>query len=215
MEVILLERVEKLGQLGDVVTVKDGYARNYLLPKKKALRSTTEAHAQFKAEREKLEIENKSKKEGSAQLAEKMDGVQVVMVQQAGEGGQLYGSVTARDIASAVLASGYSVHRNQVIVGKPIKSLGIYVAQVRLHAEVSVDIVVNVARSEEEAKLQAAGIEIGSDALNEAEQLPVAEEIFEQVPEEDLASGDAPETPNNETESNGQTVLANDGTEDS
>ena len=87
MEVILLERVEKLGQLGDVVTVKDGYARNYLLPEKKALRSTTEAHAQFKAEREKLEIENKSKKEGSAQLAEKMDGVQVVMVQQAGEGG--------------------------------------------------------------------------------------------------------------------------------
>ena len=215
MEVILLERVEKLGQLGDVVTVRDGYARNYLLPEKKALRSTTAAHAQFKAEREKLEIENKSKKEGSAQLAGKMAGLQVVMVQQAGEGGQLYGSVTARDIASAVSASGYPVHRSQVIVGKPIKSLGFYVAQVRLHAEVSVDIAVNVARSEEEAKLQAAGIEIGSDALEEVGQLPVAEEIFDQVPEEDVASADAPEIPNNETESNDPTVLANDGTEDS
>lgn len=182
MEVILLERVEKLGQLGDVVQVKDGYARNYLLPQKKALRATEEAHAHFEAERAKIEKENESARDGAVTLAEGMSGLNVVIVQQAGESGQLYGSVTARDIAAAVSAAGYPVERRQVVLQSVIKSLGLYRAEVRLHAEVPVDVTVNVARSEEEAKLQASGAEVTSETEDEGAQAVDVEEIFEQVP---------------------------------
>lgn len=181
MEVILLERIEKLGELGDVVRVKDGYARNYLLPSSKALRATKEAHAIFKAEREKIETENQAKKTDASTLATRMAGLEVVMVEQAGEGGQLYGSVSARDIAKSVSESGFSVKRNQIIIDKPIKALGMYKAQVKLHAEVPVEITVNVARSDEEAKLQAAGLEVGLDATEEIEEAPSNEEVFDKV----------------------------------
>ena len=191
MEVILLERIEKLGQLGEVVHVKDGYARNYLLPQKKALRATEEAHAHFKTERAKIEKENQSNREEAATLAEQMSGLEVVMVQQAGESGQLYGSVSARDIAAAVSVSGYPIDRRQVIINTVIKSLGLHQAQVRLHAEVPVEITVNVARSEEEAKLQAAGVNVTSEVGGGAEQTVDTEEIFEQAPAEELPAGEA------------------------
>ena len=182
MEVILLERVEKLGQLGDVVRVKDGYARNYLLPQKKALRATEEAHAHFEAERAKIEKENESTREGAVALAERMSGLDVVIVQQAGESGQLYGSVNARDIAAAVSSAGYPVERRQVMLQSVIKSLGLYQAQVRLHAEVPVDVIVNVARSEEEAKLQETGTEVTPETKDGGVQAVDVEEIFEQAP---------------------------------
>lgn len=191
MEVILLERIEKLGQLGDVVQVKDGYARNYLLPQKKALRATEEAHARFKTERAKIEEENQSNREGAATLAEQMSGLEVVMVQQAGESGQLYGSVSARDIAAAVSASGYPIDRRQVIINSVIKSLGLYQAEVRLHAEVPVEITVNVARSEDEAKLQAAGVNVTSETGDGMEQAVDIEEIFERAPANELLAGEA------------------------
>ena len=182
MEVILLERVEKLGQLGDIVQVKDGYARNYLLPQKKALRATEEAHAHFEAERAKIEKENESAREGAVKSAESMSGLSVVIVQQAGESGQLYGSVNARDIAAAVSAAGYPVERRQVMLQSVIKSLGLYRAEVRLHAEVPVEIIVNVARSEEEAKLQEMGTEVTPGTEDEGVEAVDVEEIFEQAP---------------------------------
>jgi len=206
MEVILLERVEKLGQLGDIVQVKDGYARNYLLPQKKALRATEEAHAHFEAERAKIEKENESAREGAVKSAESMSGLSVVIVQQAGESGQLYGSVNARDIAAAVSAAGYPVERRQVMLQSVIKSLGLYRAEVRLHAEVPVNVTVNVARSEEEAKLQASGTEVTSETEDEGAQAVDVEEIFEQVPPkeslalETLESSDAEEVSVNESD---------------
>ena len=191
MEIILLERIEKLGQLGDVVHVKDGYARNYLLPQKKALRATEEAHAYFKTERAKIEKDSQSKREGAATLAEQMSGLELVMVRQAGESGQLYGSVSARDIAAAMSVSGYPIDRRQVIINTVIKSLGLYEAQVRLHAEVPVEITVNVARSEEEAKLQAAGGKVTSEAGDGMKQTADIEEILEQAPANELLAGEA------------------------
>lgn len=194
MEVILLERVEKLGQLGDVVQVKDGYARNYLLPQKKALRATEEAHAHFEAARAKIEKENASTREGAVTLAESMSGLNVVIVQQAGESGQLYGSVNARDIAAAVSAAGYPVERRQVMLQSVIKSLGLYRAEVRLHAEVPVEVTVNVARSEEEAKLQAMGTDVTAEKEDGGVQAVDVEEIFEQIPPQDSLALEAVET---------------------
>jgi large subunit ribosomal protein L9 len=159
VEVILLERVEKLGQMGQVVKVRPGFARNFLLPQKKALRATKENLAFFETQRAQLEAQNLARKGDAEHVAQKLDGVAVVVIRQAGESGQLYGSVTARDIADAVTAAGFTVGRSQVVLDKAIKTLGLYKQRVVLHPEVSVHVTVNVAQSAEEAEMQAKGID--------------------------------------------------------
>ena len=177
MEVILLERIEKLGQMGDVVTVKPGYARNFLLPRKKAMRATKSNMAVFEAQRAQLEAENLKRREEAEAVAEKLDGMSVVLIRQAGDSGQLYGSVTARDISDAVTEAGVTINRNQVAMDKVIKTLGLHAVKVRLHPEVSVDVTGNVARSEEEAVTQAeTGKMVSAEQLRAAEDA-VAEEL--------------------------------------
>ena len=157
MQVVLLERVPNLGQMGEVVRVKDGYARNFLLPRHKALRATKANLEHFEKERAQLEVRNLAAKAEAATVAEKLDGHSFVIIRQAGEMGQLYGSVAARDISDAVTAGGFTVDRNQVILNVPIKTLGMHSIPVHLHPEVDVKISVNVARSHEEAERQARG----------------------------------------------------------
>ena len=155
MDVILLERVEKLGQMGQVVKVKPGYARNYLLPQKKAMRATKDNLALFETQKARLEAQNLERRKDAEQVATKVEGLAVVITRQAGETGILYGSVNARDIAEAVTAAGTSVARSQVAIDTPIKTLGLFKVRLVLHPEVSVAITVNVARSADEAELQA------------------------------------------------------------
>jgi large subunit ribosomal protein L9 len=155
MQVILLERIEKLGQMGDVVAVKDGFARNYLVPQGKALRATKNNLAEFERRRVQLEAANLKRKEDATAAASKVDGRSVTILRQAGETGQLYGSVNARDIADAFTADGVTIDRRQVRLDSPLKSLGIHAVRVALHPEVVVHVSVNVARSPEEAELQA------------------------------------------------------------
>jgi large subunit ribosomal protein L9 len=157
MEVILLERVAKLGQMGEIVRVKDGYARNYLLPGRKALRATEANKARFETERAQLEARNLETKNEAAAIAEKLNGQSFVIIRQAGETGHLYGSVTPRDIAAAVTDGGFSVGHNQVVLKAPVKSLGLHAVPVHLHPEIEALITVNVARSTEEAARQAKG----------------------------------------------------------
>ncbi len=159
VEVILLERVEKLGQMGQVVKVKPGFARNFLLPQKKALRATKNNLTYFETRRTQLEAVNLERRGEAEEVAKKLDGVAVVVIRQAGESGQLYGSVTARDIADAVTAAGFTVTRGQVTLDKAIKTLGLYKLRVVLHPEVAVHVTVNVAQSAEEAEMQAKGID--------------------------------------------------------
>ena len=154
MEIILLERIEKLGQMGDVVTVKGGYARNFLLPQKKALRATKENLAYFDTQRKQLEAENLQRRDEAQQVADKLDGLKIVVIRSAGESGQLYGSVNARDIATTVTESGFTIQRNQVVLERPVKTLGLFDVRVRLHPEVSATVTANVARSEDEAAEQ-------------------------------------------------------------
>src|SRR5512146_2702832 len=159
MNVILLERVEKLGQMGDIVKVKPGFARNWLLPQKKAMRATKENMAYFETQRAQLEATNLERKSEAEEVAEKMRAVTVVLIRQAGESGQLYGSVAARDIADAVTAAGFTVDKRQIVLDRPIKTLGLHPLRVMLHPEVGVNVTANVAQSEENARLQAAGID--------------------------------------------------------
>lgn len=154
MQIILLERVEKLGQMGDLVTVKPGYARNFLLPQGKALRANKANRERFETERAQREADNLSLRSEAATEAEKMAGLAVNMVRAASEMGQLFGSVTSRDIAEAVSEAGFTITRSQVIMDKAIKTLGLTDTRIRLHPEVSVDIIVNIARSLEEAETQ-------------------------------------------------------------
>jgi large subunit ribosomal protein L9 len=155
MEIILLERVEKLGQMGQIVKVKPGYARNFLLPQKKALRATKANMAFFETQKAQLEAQNLERRKDAQEVAGKMAGLTVVITRQAAESGMLYGSVNGRDIAEAITASGFTVLRNQVAINDPIKSLGLFDVRVILHPEVSVNVRVNVARSLEEAEIQA------------------------------------------------------------
>jgi large subunit ribosomal protein L9 len=159
IELILLERVEKLGQMGQVVKVKPGYARNYLLPQKKALRATKENLAYFETQRAQLEASNLQRKAEATEIGAKMEGLSVVLVRQAGESGQLYGSVSARDIAEAVTEAGFTIERRQVVLDRPIKTLGLHPVRIVLHPEVSVTVTANVAQSVEEADMQARGID--------------------------------------------------------
>ena len=171
MEVILLERVENLGQMGETVRVRPGYARNYLLPQRKAMRATKENLAYFERQRVHLEAMNLQRRSEAEKVAETLDGVAVVIVRQAGEAGQLYGSVTARDVADALYAEGFTVGRNQITIDRPIKSLGLLPLRVVLHPEVSVTVTVNVARSQDEAVLQAErGGMVTQDALDREEE---------------------------------------------
>jgi large subunit ribosomal protein L9 len=176
VEVILLERVEKLGQMGQVVKVRPGFARNFLLPQKKALRATKQNLAYFENQRTQLEAQNLVRKSEAQDVAKKLDGVAVVVIRQAGESGQLYGSVTARDVAVAVTDAGFTIGRSQVVLDKAIKTLGLYKQRVLLHPEVSVTVTVNVAQSAEEAEMQAKGTDplrlAAEAAAREGEQGP-------------------------------------------
>ncbi|HTU10689.1 MAG TPA: 50S ribosomal protein L9 [Allosphingosinicella sp.] len=160
MEVILLERIEKLGTIGDVVKVKNGYARNFLLPRGKALRANESNRKVFEANREKIEATNAERRSGAEAEAQKVDGAKIQLIRQASNVGQLYGSVSARDLAEALDAAGYKVAKNQIVLDRPIKAIGVQDVKIALHPEVSVTITVNVARSPEEAELQAQGKDV-------------------------------------------------------
>jgi len=160
MEIILLERVEKLGGIGDVVRVKDGFARNYLLPNKKALRANEANRKLFEANRARIEEDNASRRSDAEKAAKSVDGKSVQLIRQASNTGQLYGSVSARDIVEALEAEGAHVTKSQVVLDRPIKGIGLHEVRIALHPEVAVTVRVNVARSPEEADLQAQGVDI-------------------------------------------------------
>ena len=199
MEVVLLERIERLGQMGDVVNVKPGYARNYLLPKRKALRATKENLAQFDAERQQLEADNLQRRDEAQSVADRLDGLQVIVIRSAGESGQLYGSVNARDMAEVVTKAGFTVGRQQVIAERPVKALGFHDFRVRLHPEVEVTVTANVARSTEEAETQArlGRALVGMDEEEETgapDEAPDAAELLEPEALEAIASEEADES---------------------
>ncbi len=160
MEVILLERVEKLGAIGDVVKVKDGFARNYLLPNKKALRSNAANRKVFEANRERIVSENANRRGEAETEAKTLEGVAVTLIRQASNTGQLYGSVAVRDLVEAITADGHKVNKAQIVLDTPIKAIGVYDVKVALHPEVSVTVKVNVARSPEEAEMQSQGVDV-------------------------------------------------------
>jgi large subunit ribosomal protein L9 len=193
IELILLERVENLGQMGQVVKVRPGFARNFLLPQKKALRATKDNLAYFDKQRAQLEAQNLTRKGEAEQVTAKLNGVHVVIIRQAGESGQLYGSVSARDIADAVTAAGFTVSRSQVVLERPIKALGLYKTRIVLHPEVSATVTANIAQSPEEAEMQEQGVDPlslaraaaereAADADEEARK--AAEAVFEKPAEE-------------------------------
>jgi len=169
VDLILLERVDKLGQMGQIVKVKPGYARNYLLPQKKAMRATKENLAYFETQRAQLEANNLERRSEASQVGAKLEGLTVVVIRQAGESGQLYGSVAARDISDAVTKAGFTVDKRQIVLDRPIKTLGLHRLRVMLHPEVSVTVTANVAQSEEGARMQAAGINPLEQREEEAE----------------------------------------------
>lgn len=173
MQIILLERVENLGQMGEVVDVKAGYARNFLLPKHKALRATKDNVAYFEAQKKVLEADNLKRRDEAEKVGKKMDGVKAAIIRSASEAGQLYGSVSARDIAEAVEALGFKVNRAQVRMDRAYKLLGLFPVKISLHPEVTVEVVINIARSAEEAKIQeerGAALITKTDAEQDAEE---------------------------------------------
>jgi large subunit ribosomal protein L9 len=167
MKVILLERVERLGVLGDTVKVKDGFARNYLLPRAKALRATPANLASFEAQKAQIVARNDKEREIAEKAGEGLDGTSYILIRQAGESGQLYGSVSGRDVADAVNAEGGKIERSQVILDKPIKTLGVHAVKVRLHAEVTISVNLNIARSQDEAERQARGENVVTSQFEE------------------------------------------------
>jgi len=192
MEVILLERIERLGQMGDVVTVKPGFARNFLLPQGKALRANKNNLTHFEGQRAQLEAENLDRKAEAEQVAKKLDGLVVPIIRAAGDSGQLYGSVTSRDIAEATTAEGVTISKRQVVLDRALKVLGLEEIRVVLHPEVTVNITVNIARSTDEAEQQKLlGRAVGSeendfDDEDEVEAAPAAtEEVAEEAAEEE------------------------------
>ena len=180
MQVVLLERVEKLGQIGDVVKVKDGFARNFLLPKKKALRATKANMAYFETQRVQLETRNLEHRKEAERIGEKLKGKTFMLLRQAGDRGQLYGSVSPRDIADVVTAGGFTIARTQVPIDKAIKSIGLHPINVVLHPEVRISVTVNVARTEDEAERQARGEDVLAEQTEEEEAAVNAEALFEE-----------------------------------
>jgi large subunit ribosomal protein L9 len=187
MQVVLLERIDKLGQMGDVVTVKNGYARNYLVPHGKALRATKANLAEFERRRVQLEAANLQRRDEAAKLAGRIDGRSVVIVRQAGEGGQLYGSVNARDIAVAFTEDGVTLERRQVQLPAALKTLGIHQVRVRLHPDVDAFVSVNIARTPEEAEIQADPERAAAFAAEQAEQ-PALSEVPPEFEDEALTT---------------------------
>jgi large subunit ribosomal protein L9 len=181
MKVILLERVERLGTIGDTVTVKDGFARNFLLPRQKALRATSQNQKVFEAQRAQIEQRNATARADAEKAGQKLDGSSYVLIRQAGESGQLYGSVSARDVVDAINAEGGKVERSAVVLVQPIKTLGLHTVKVRLHAEVSVSVTINVARSPDEAERQARGENVITSQFDEERQIAeqAAQDLFE------------------------------------
>jgi large subunit ribosomal protein L9 len=194
MEVILLQRVEKLGQMGDVVSVKPGHARNRLLPQGMALRATKANLAVFEAQKAQLEADNLDRRKDAEAVAANMGELAVTLVRQASDVGQLYGSVTARDIANAVTEAGYTVARTQVVLDQPIKNLGLHQVKINLHPEVAIEVTANVARSEEDAEeqLRKGGAVLGTiDEMEEEEAYEAAEEVFDEDDQaEEAAEGE-------------------------
>ena len=186
MKVILLERIGKHGHIGDEVTVKDGFARNFLLPQQKALRATEANRKRFERDRADIETRNQERREAAAGIAAGLNGKTVVIIRQAGETGQLYGSVSSRDIAEALSADGQTVARSQVVLADPIKTVGLHTVPLHLHAEVDVSITVNVARSDDEAERQARGEDLTVNTFGEE-----AEEAFRTGQQEAAAEVDA------------------------
>jgi len=194
MKVILLERVEGWGALGDVVNVKDGYARNFLLPRSKALRANNANLKVFEAQRAEIEARNAKAKDTAGAAGEKLDGTSYILIRQAGESGQLYGSVAGRDVADAVNAEGGKVERAMVVLDKPIKALGLHEVKVRLHPEVTVTVTLNIARSQDEAERQARGEDVINAQFEE-------DRIADEQAQADLLEGGAGSIEGNYVES--------------
>ena len=193
MEIILLERVEKLGQIGDVVTVKDGYARNFLLPNKKALRSNNANRKVFEANKARIVAENDTRRDVAQAASKDVDGKSVTLIRQASNTGQLYGSVAVRDIIEALDADGAKVVKNQIVLDKPIKSIGLYDVRVQLHPDVAVMVKVNVARSPEEAELQAQGVDVMA-TMFEKDEAGFTEDYDPNAEPGEIAVDEAPAT---------------------
>ena len=207
MQVILLERIEKLGTIGDVVQVKNGYARNFLLPNGKALRANEANRQVFEANRERIEATNAERRSAAETEAKKVDGLKIKLIRQASNTGQLYGSVSARDLSEALETEGHKIAKNQIVLDRPIKAIGVHDVRLALHPEVAVTIHVNVARSPEEAELQAQGIDVmaqmfekdvaGFTEVHEAEAAPDMAVAEAETPEEGVeavpAAEEAPE----------------------
>ena len=191
MYIILLERIGNLGSIGDVVTVKDGYARNFLLPQKKALRANAANKKVFEANRERLEKENAERRTEAEKAGEKVDGVEIVLIRAASNTGQLYGSVNVRDIAAALAYKGHDIDKKQVIMGDPIKAIGMHEVRIDLHPEVSVNIKANVARSDDEAELQSQGVDVMAQMF-EDEQREIEEQAEANRIDSNLEPGEIP-----------------------
>jgi large subunit ribosomal protein L9 len=192
MEIILLERVEKLGAIGDVVVVKDGYARNFLLPNKKALRANAANRKVFEANRAKIEADNASRRGEAEAASANVEGKQIVLIRAASQTGQLYGSVSVRDITDGLNEQGAGVLKSMIVLERPIKTLGVFNVRVVLHPEVTVMVEVNVARSDDEAELQKSGVNV-LDQMFEAEQAEIAAEAIEAQVEAEVAADAADE----------------------
>ena len=192
MDIILLERVEKLGAIGDVVTVKDGYARNFLLPNKKALRANEANRKVFEANRAKIESDNASRRDEAQKASGGVEGKQIVLIRAASQTGQLYGSVSVKDIVDGLVAQDAKVTKSMIVLERPIKTLGVFGVKVVLHPEVTVNVQVNVARSDDEAELQKDGVNV-LDQMFEAEQAEIAAEAIEAQVEAEVASDAADE----------------------
>ncbi len=191
MDIILLQRIEKLGSIGDVVTVKDGYARNFLLPQKKALRANEANKKVFEANRDRLEKENAERRTEAEKSGEKVAGEEIVLIRAASNTGQLYGSVNVRDIAASLGEKGHEIDKKQVIMGDPIKSIGMHEVRIDLHPEVSVTIKANVARSDDEAELQSQGIDVMAQMF-EDEQREIEEQAEANRIDSTLEPGEIP-----------------------
>ena len=191
MDIILLQRIEKLGSIGDIVTVKDGYARNFLLPQKKALRANEANKKVFEANRDRLEKENAERRTEAEKSGEKVAGEEIILIRAASNTGQLYGSVNVRDIAASLGEKGHEIDKKQVIMGDPIKAIGMHEVRIDLHPEVSVTIKANVARSDDEAELQSQGIDVMAQMF-EDEQREIEEQAEANRTDPTLEPGEIP-----------------------
>jgi large subunit ribosomal protein L9 len=191
MDIILLERIEKLGTIGDVVSVKDGYARNFLLPQKKALRANEANKKVFEANRDRLEQENAEKRTEAEKLGSKIEGAAIILIRASSNAGQLYGSVNVRDIVAGLEEQGHTVDKKQVILGHPIKMIGMHDVTVALHPEVHVTVKANVARSDDEAELQSQGVDVLAQIFQE-DQAAASQEGFQESVDPSLEPGEIP-----------------------